>query len=449
MVLFNFIFLILIILIKIPFDIIRLFGISLEIRGKLKRKRKFLWQYIKASISGLDSSFIDYCFKNLRDQSQYVPLTKNPFIPGKNPIRPIAYYLPQFYQFPINDEWHGRGFTEWTNVTKTMPQFIGHWQPCLPHDVGFYTLKDTEIMHRQEELAKMYGIYGWCFYYYWFSGKRLMEKPLFNFLADQSIDMPFMLFWANETWTRKWQSSDPDKSMFDARVKQGDADLFVDDILPFWNDRRYIKTQDGRPMLYIYRILSDPNIAKFIGEMKDVCKARGLAEPYVMIFNNAQKDIPNPLDYRSDALGEFVWQYPHHFHSKNNKVNEIIFNKNANISVDSYDNLIDEGLYNYQCDYPLYKCAVTSYDNTSRHLYTNQGARVLQISPAKFQDWFRGIVKWTRENENAYNPQNYIFISAWNEWAEAMVLEPSHRFGYAYLDAVKTVLEEDQEKDRE
>jgi hypothetical protein len=166
-------------------------------------------------------------------------------------IKLIAFYLPQFHAFPLNDDWYGKGFTEWTNVTKAIPQYTGHYQPQLPIDMGYYDLNDMSVMRRQVELAKMYGIHAFCFHYYWFSGTRLMEKPIFNWLEHQDMDFPFCLNWANENWSKLWDGGNRE-----VRYKQellpGDDEKFFEDILPFLRDRRYI-TLRGKPLLLIYR----------------------------------------------------------------------------------------------------------------------------------------------------------------------------------------------------
>ncbi len=206
----------------------------------------------------------NYALNNQLDKTDFVDITNSPYA-GKYDKKLIAYYLPQFYQIPQNDAWFGRGFTEWNNTSKAVPQFEGHWQPHIPIDVGYYNLENTLTMHRQIELAKMYGIYGFCFYYYWFSGgSKIMEKPINNWINDTNIDFPFMLFWANEDWTNTWgEEADFGTKTYSAKMKPDDVEKFVEDILPFLKHKKYI-TVDGRPHIIIYQALKDEYLPEFI-----------------------------------------------------------------------------------------------------------------------------------------------------------------------------------------
>ncbi len=382
--------------------------------------------------------YINFALNNQLDKTNFVPLSNQKYS-GKHSKQVIAYYLPQYYQIKQNDDWFGRGFTEWSNVTKSVPQFSGHWQPHLPIDVGFYNLETTNVMHRQVELAKMYGISGFCFYYYWFSGgEKIMEKPINNWLKDKDLDFPFMLFWANEDWTNTWgESADLGTKTYSAKMKKTDVEKFVKDILPFLRDKRYI-TVDGRPHVIIYQPIKDPYLPTFIKEIKNKIQRAGVNKPFVsLVFPDTFDDNFDPRDYGADGAVEFgahLKTMPQEIGSE--ITSRKLVNPLAKLTEYDMEGYINSNQINPTTSYPLFKGAMTYFDNTARKIYT--GAQLFEISPELYQKWLLNSLR------NSTTDQ--VFITAWNEWAEGMHLEPDHKYGYAYLQATKNALEDFENK---
>jgi lipopolysaccharide biosynthesis protein len=201
------------------------FSIGQDIIDIIRGKRSFKWVNFKKMYS--------YITNNQSENEDFVKISDTDYKRKENSTNLIAFYLPQFHAIPENDRAHGKGFTDWLNVAKAMPQFEGHHQPHVPIDVGFYDLSHPDIMYRQVELAKKYGIYGFCFHYYWFSGKRLLEKPIFNYLNNKDLNLPFCFCWANENWSKLWDGGDKEL-IVEQDLKEDDYEKFLQDILPFF-----------------------------------------------------------------------------------------------------------------------------------------------------------------------------------------------------------------------
>jgi hypothetical protein len=376
----------------------------------------------------------NYVLNHQLDKSDFVPITTSEYS-GRSSKQLIAYYLPQYYQIEQNDEWFGRGFTEWSNTAKAVPQFTGHWQPHTPIDVGFYNLETTRIMHRQVDLAKMYGINGFCFYYYWFSGgSKIMEKPLINWLNDKSIDFPFMFFWANEDWTNTWGAhADLGTKTYSAKMKPEDTEKFVADIIPFLKDKRYI-TVDGRPHVIIYQSKKDPYLPEFIKGVGELVEKEGLKRPYIsLVFPDDFENTFDPRDYGADAAVEFG----SHFKIMPDAIpvaatSRKLMNPLAKLTEYDMEKFVNEEEFIYQTKFPVFKGVMTYFDNTARKIY--RGAQLFDIPPALYRKWLARVLK------NAQTDQ--VFITAWNEWAEGMHLEPDQKYGYAYLQATADALKD-------
>ena len=201
-----------------------------------------------------------------------------------NKIKPIAIYLPQFHPIPENDEWWGKGFTEWTNVTKAQPRFEEHYQPHLPADMGFYDLRLDEARIAQEALAKAYGIYGFCYYHYWFNGKRMLHEPLDKKLKNPEENLPFMMCWANENWTRVWNGGERDV-LLKQEYSFDDDYKHILHLIPYFKDDRYIKVND-KPIFIIYRPKFFPDIGKTIEIWRAEAKKAGFPDLYIGFSQN-------------------------------------------------------------------------------------------------------------------------------------------------------------------
>lgn len=421
---------------KIGNGILREFGLISEKKYN-RRINKIKAEMLRiCPISPEDKNeYIDYVLNNQLDKSKFVDLKQLPFKHNKDNPKPIAFYLPQFYPFPENDKWFGRGFTEWTNTNKAVPQFTGHYQPHLPIDLGYYSLKDTEPFKRQIELAKSYGIYGFCFYYYWFSGDTLMRKPIENFLNDRTLDMPFCLFWANENWTKLWDGGNKE-ILFEQKLDSGDEKRFMEDILPFFKDSRYIKIDDC-PVLIIYRpqIFPKERFAEFANGIRAIARENGFKDLHLIAVKreNIEKELKS---FNMDAALEF---YPSDIFDKIDIGEVKIMNDKFVGKYYDIDKFIREKKYLYDVDgYRLYKGCFTNWDSTARKCYSN--AMIFQTTPEQYKTWLKDIVNWSYKNNGS--DHNYIFINAWNEWAEGAHLEPDQKYGYAYLNATEEAIVE-------
>lgn len=192
-----------------------------------------------------------------------------------NKVKPVAFYLPQYHQVEENSRWWGKGFTEWTNVAKAKPNFQEHYQPHIPKDLGFYDLSNVEVMREQAKMAEMYGVHGFCFYFYWFNGRRILEKPLDNYMQSD-INFPFCFCWANENWTRTWDGLD--KEILLAQNHNHDDDLnLIKYLIPIFKDERYIKV-DGKPMFVVYRVDLFPDIKNTVRIWREEAKKAGFED---------------------------------------------------------------------------------------------------------------------------------------------------------------------------
>lgn len=364
-------------------------------------------------------------------------------------VKPIAIHLPQFHPFPENDNWWGKGFTEWTNVTKAKPKFKGHYQPQLPSDLGFYDLRLEESMIAQAELAKKYGIYGFCYYHYWFNGKLLMERPLETMLSSKKINIPFCLCWANENWTRRWDGNDTHILIKQDYNLQDDRN-HIKYLIQFFKDDRYIKIND-KPLLLIYRVDLHPGIIDAVNIWREEAKKSGFPDLFLVCVENFQKDI-DPKNFNFDAGMEFApdftlakekylkkfktkYLFEKLLHKTGVKSSGYFTNK-----VFSYENLVNDSIIKQKSSYKRFRSVCPAWDNSPRR---QTDATIYHGStPEKFGEWVRFVTQFTKENFE--DEESIFFINAWNEWAEGNHLEPDLVFGTAYLESFKRNYEENK-----
>jgi lipopolysaccharide biosynthesis protein len=341
----------------------------------------------------------------------------------------IAFYLPQYHPIPENDEWWGKGFTEWTNVSRARPFYKDHDQPRLPGELGFYDLRLVENMRRQAELARIHGVHAFCFYVYWFGGKRLLEHPVDEFLRQSDIDINFCLCWANENWTRRWDGLDADVLIGQSHSPEDDL-AFITYISRAFADPRYLRV-DGKPVLVVYRPELLPNSRATTERWRQWCRDNGIGEIHLCFTRSFGSSAPSALGM--DAAIEFP--------PLTTGTLEITGNVGGldpafRGQVHSYPFTAKGAAAYVRPDHLEYRGVMPSWDNTPRKL--ERSISFYGATPELYAEWLRSAVD---ETCRSLGPENrLVFINAWNEWAEGAYLEPDRRRGYAYLSRTREVM---------
>jgi lipopolysaccharide biosynthesis protein len=355
--------------------------------------------------------------------------------------------LPQFHPIPENDEWWGKGFTEWTNVVKARPLFRNHYQPQFPANLGFYDLRLEENRVAQANLAKEYGIYGFAYYHYWFNGKRLLNEPLDGVLGSKLPDFPFCLFWANESWSRRWLGQELDVLISQTYSEEDDYN-HIEWLMNSFRDPRYIKVGD-RPVFIIYRPTKLPDISKTLKIFRSVCKKNSVPEPYFIASNSITRYL-DPRTLGFDGTLNFeprLGVLPYYLNDRMsirkfcNNLKYRIFSSRLKIYDYSYAH---DKMAEVRLPYPYFPCTFVNWDNTPRR--GRDGIIIHNSSPGKFEYYLYNSFK-KLEEMNFGREENFVFINAWNEWAEGNYLEPNTKFRCVYLEAVRSALRkfEDEE----
>lgn len=354
----------------------------------------------------------------------------------------IAFYLPQYHPIPENDRWWGKGFTEWTNVASARPRFRGHHQPHLPSDLGFYDLRVPEAREAQAELARSHGIDGFCYYHYWFNGKRLLERPFDEVLATGSPELPFCLCWANENWTRAWNGGDRD-ILIAQNYSDEDDRHHIRHLLRALEDRRYIRIA-GKPLLLVYRTEIMPNPARTAEIWREEARIAGVGDLYLARVESFTSDV-DPTSIGFDAAVEFAPDWRNRGRRRyEGRWGRLAVRLGlvdcgvADVLVHDYDELVERMVAKDIPEFRRFRCVTPGFDNTPRR--RTGGLVFLGSSPDKYEKWLRQMVEQTTQHASA--GERIVFVNAWNEWGEGNHLEPDLRWQRAYLEATKRVMTE-------
>ncbi|MES2180082.1 MAG: glycoside hydrolase family 99-like domain-containing protein [Gemmatimonadota bacterium] len=349
--------------------------------------------------------------------------------------RAIALYLPQFHPIPENDAWWGRGFTEWTNTAKARPLFRGHYQPHVPADLGFYDLRVAESRTDQAIMAREHGVEAFCYYHYWFAGRRILERPFTEVLASGEPNFPFCLCWANESWTGVWHGSPGTTLIEQTYPGEEDHRRHFESLLPAFLDPRYVRT-DGHPVFLVYLPRQLPDTGKWADLWRSLAARAGLPGLHLVAVNHTLVPEPIPDGFDARMLQRLptdrLW-YP--WSSPFRKVYRRVSKAFGRPAIYAYRDAVRTILPDRLPDDRSYPMVLPNWDNSPRC-----GARGITLhgsTPELFRAHLRqGLdVVQTLPAE-----RRFLFVKSWNEWAEGNHLEPDVRFGRGYLDVMRDEL---------
>lgn len=370
--------------------------------------------------TSLDNESIQFCS----------PENDESFDEMKTDIKAIALYLPQFHEFEENNKWWGKGFTEWTNVKKNIPRFEGHNQPRVPHDdIGYYDLSTEEAVRQQVELAKRHGIHAFGMYYYWFSGHRLMEKPMDILLNNKDMDISFFAIWANENFTRAWDGQERDV-LLGQEYSDDDPEMFIGSLKKYIDDERYLRV-DGKPVVGLYNPGFIPEASDVLSAWRDCARKLGIGEILIWVCVNENRHCQ--AAYYPNVDGEYE------FPPRGKAYVEVEYTPNEGTVYD-YLGLVESARHfpvePFDTLVPCYRGTMMEWDNSARRNAKYTAWK--NYSPFRFYVWNRIAVGYLRSNFDAEH--RYLFINAWNEWGEGTYLEPDKKYGYANINSLSRAI---------
>jgi lipopolysaccharide biosynthesis protein len=336
--------------------------------------------------------------------------------------RVVAFYLPQFHPIPENDAWWGAGFTEWTNVRKAKPLFEGHEQPRMPTELGYYDLRDPAVRAAQARLAREHGIEAFCYYHYWFGGRRILERPFAEVLASGQPDFPFCLCWANQSWTGVWHGA-PDRVLIEQTYPgEDDHVAHFEALLPAFADPRYLKVE-GRPVFVVYAPGGIPRMRDAFALWRRLAAASGLAGLY-LVGCTYVPDVKPPIEYGLDAFVATLLP----------KIRAA--GAGGGPTVYPYSMVARRLVLAPTPGVARFPCAVPNWDNTPR-----SGTRGLVLRGSTPGIFALHAAAALRSVNALPAAQRLVFVKSWNEWAEGNYLEPDERHGRGYLEALRGALD--------
>ena len=350
--------------------------------------------------------------------------------------RLIAFYLPQYHPIPENDEWWGKGFTEWTNVAKAKPLFPGHYQPHLPADLGFYDLRVPETRAQQADMARQYGIEAFCYYHYWFAGRQVLQRPVEDVVRSGEPDFPFCLCWANETWTGVWHGSPKRILVEQTYPGVDDHRAHFEYLLPAFSDKRHVRV-NGKPVFLIYRPDKLPDVQKTTDMWREMAMSAGLGGLHLIGVTDDLSWEPQKSGFDAAVLPQLpsvrrAWVSRRHPLKWLKQKYEIARKFPTSYE---YGKILDSLLPDEIDGVSKYPCVIPNWDNTPR---SGKNGLVLHNSdPELFRVHFKKALSIT---SGVPADQRLVFVKSWNEWAEGNYLEPDRKFGMRYLEVIREEL---------